>query len=254
MGKGRRPAKDEPPAAAAAAGAFPSPFQDLARLVKQGRAARGAAAPKIAPAPVPVAPVPTPKPPGDDELLAASREGASRLSARDARVTIRRRPDLSSIDLARQAELVEMARGKGFDVSYEDHFVRGRASGVSFETLARLEDGGFAISAHLDLHGLCLEDARREVDAFLAEQHKKGRRCVLLVTGKGKNSRNGEGVLREHVPEWLARGPSARRVLAFVSARPCDGGVGALVVLMRANPSSKNPIRIERGGTGPLQP
>ena len=89
-----------------------------------------------------------------------------------------------------------------------------------------LEKGEFAISAHLDLHGMPFEDARRAVDEFLVQQQKRGRRCVLIVTGKGKNSPNGQGVLRERVPEWLARGPSSRRVLAFASARPCDGGVG----------------------------
>lgn len=74
---------------------------------------------------------------------------------------------------------------------------------------------------------------------------------MLIITGKGKNSPGGEGVLRMQVPQWLARGPSARRVLAFVNARPGDGGLGALVVLMRAGSSSKNRIDVERGGVGP---
>ncbi|HXC50706.1 MAG TPA: Smr/MutS family protein [Candidatus Limnocylindrales bacterium] len=188
----------------------------------------------------------------DEELLATSRAGASRMAQLSTRVRIRRPPDLSHIEARRQEEVAAMARGEGFDVTYEDHHVRARAASVSLETLGRLEKGEFAISAHLDLHGMPFEDARRAVDEFLAEQQKKGHRCVLIVTGKGKNSPNGQGVLRERVPAWLARGPSSRRVLAFASARACDGGVGALVVLMRAGSSSKTRIDVEHGGAGPL--
>jgi DNA-nicking Smr family endonuclease len=167
-------------------------------------------------------------------------------------VRIRRPPDLSHIEAKRREDLAAMASGEGFDVTYEDLHVRARAASVSRETLSRLEKGEFAISAHLDLHGMPFEDARRAVDEFLTEQQKKGHRCVLIVTGKGKNSPGGQGVLRERVPAWLARGPSSRRVLAFASARACDGGVGALVVLMRAGSSRKTRIDVEHGGAGPV--
>lgn len=162
-------------------------------------------------------------------------------------------PRFDRIASGKRNELEEMARAAGFDVAFHDHYVRGRADGVSRETLSTLEKGGFAVAAHLDLHGMVLEDAQAAVDAFLREQQRRGHRCVLIVTGKGKNSRGQQGVLREKVPEWLARGPSARRVLAFVSARACDGGVGALYVLMRANSSRKNRIDVEFGGVGTVE-
>lgn len=254
MGSGKRGRQknDEAPVPATPAPAFHSPFRDLAKVVKAARPAPPPPPKILKPVAAPPPP-PPPRTPSDAELLAASRAGASRLAPGSERVVIRRRPDLSSIEAKRQLDLAEMARGDGFDVTYEDRYVRGRASGVSFETLGRLEKGEFPISAHLDLHGYAFEDARRAVDEFLASQQKRGRRCVLLVTGKGKNSPGGEGVLRERVPEWLARGPSSRRVLAFASARACDGGVGALVVLMRADSSSKNRIHVEHGGVGPLK-
>lgn len=189
----------------------------------------------------------------DAEALAAELAGVAPLPAAPSRVRIRRKVDLSHIEAKRREDLDALAGADGFDVTYEDRYVRGRASGVSRETLARLEKGEFRICAHLDLHGMPLEDARAAVDEFLANQQKRGHRCVLLVTGKGKNSPNGHSVLREQVPQWLARGPSSRRVLAFASARPCDGGLGALVVLMRATSSSKHRIDVEHGGSGPLR-
>lgn len=139
---------------------------------------------------------------------------------------------------------------KGFNLSFSDHYVRAKADDVSLQTVAQLESGEFSTKAHIDLHGLTLDDACRVVDDFLREHQLRGSRCVLVITGKGQNSPAGRGVLREGVPEWLVRGPSARRVLAFVTARPCDGGVGALYVLLRNRSSKKVRFNLERGGVG----
>jgi DNA-nicking Smr family endonuclease len=261
--------RDQPVPGTAVVSPFHAPFRDLARSFVArpagARPANPAPSPKPAPArsappratAAPIAPSAASSPEeSDEQVLATLGQGVTRLSQLSSRVRVRRPPDLSEIEARRRdersAELSAMARGEGFDVTYEDLHVRARAASVSRETLARLERGEFAISAHLDLHGMPFEDARRAVDAFLAEQQKKGRRCVLIVTGKGKNSPGGQGVLRERVPEWLARGPSSRRVLAFASARACDGGVGALVVLMRAGSSRKTRIDVEHGGAGPI--
>lgn len=135
-----------------------------------------------------------------------------------------------------------------FDFRFSDLYVSGRASGVSRETVARLSRGEFAVRSHVDLHGMALDDAKDAVDQFLVDRQKRGDRCVLVITGKGKNSRGQVAVLREHIPEWLARGPSARRVLAFVTARPCDGGEGAFYVLLRKDASRKMRIDVEAGG------
>lgn len=250
---------------------FHAPFRELAGVVKTKQAATAAVnaqnagnakrtkqAPErsiASPAPPPHKSVPRADPPpavSDEDALAESLAGVAPLAKPGSRVRIRRKVDLSHIEEGRKQDLAALDRAEGFDVSFEDHYVRARAAGVSRETLSRLEKGEIPICAHLDLHGMPLEDARPAVDEFLASQQKRGHRCVLLITGKGKNSLGGRAVLRERVPEWLARGPSARRVLAFVSARPCDGGTGALVVLMRAGSSSKNRIDVEHGGVGRL--
>ncbi|MFN2425200.1 MAG: Smr/MutS family protein [Candidatus Binatia bacterium] len=249
-------AREKAAASMVAPAPFHAPFQELARSLKQRPAPppKPAAAPRP-PAPQPPAPAPLTPVLSDQEVLAASLAGVRPLPPLTPRVRIRRKADLSHVEdriaAARRQDVDAMSRGEGFDITFEDHYVRGRAAGVSFETLSRLEKGEFPICAHLDLHGLPLEDARKSVDDFLVSQQKRGHRCVLVVTGKGKNSLGGRGVLREQVPQWLARGPSSRRVLAFASARPCDGGLGALVVLMRAGSSSKNRIDVEHGGVGP---
>ena len=57
-----------------------------------------------------------------------------------------------------------------------------------------------------------------------------GLRCVRIVHGKGLGSPGRAPVLKSHVPRWLAR---KKEVLAFVQARPQEGGAGALVVLLQ---------------------
>lgn len=252
-----RPSPEPSPLAGKAAAPFHNPFRELAGSLKPA-AARKAATP-APPVPTPAAPAAAAAPPAmsDEEALAASLRGVSPIAPAPSRVRLRRKADplhvLEHIEAKRREDIAAMSRGEGFDITHDDQYVRARASGVSLETLSRLEKGDFPISAHLDLHRLPLEEARHAVDEFLAAQQKQGHRCVLLITGKGKNSFGGEGVLRKQVPEWLARGPSARRVLAFASARPCDGGLGALVVLMRSGSSSKHRIDVERGGVGPAR-
>lgn len=232
---------------------FNAPFGDLRKKLKRHRKARAksAAAVPVAKAEPPAAPdvAPEPEPEPADAFAAATRDVAP-LAARSRRVPARRKADLDSIERARLAELDAMAAADGFDLSYADGFVRGRASGVSRQTVDRLGRGEFAVTRHLDLHGYPLDDARGLVDEFLADCQRDGKRSVLLITGKGLNSPQGRGVLHEQVPQWLARGPSSRRVLAFVSARPCDGGIGALYVLLRRYSSRKNHIDVELGGVG----
>jgi len=135
-----------------------------------------------------------------------------------------------------------------FDVRFSDRFIRGRAAGVSRETIGKLERGEFAVRSHVDLHGMPLDDAKVAVNEFILRSQRRGDRCVLVITGKGQNSPHQRGVLRERIPEWLACGPSSRRVLGFVTARPCDGGEGALYVLLRRNAARKNYIDVEAGG------
>jgi len=245
---------------------FNSPFRQLGAVMRKRLPAKSLASPATPPsrpvaAPPPSAVLPkgagaaaqVPAPISEAEAFAEATRGVARIAPKP-RVRATETPDFGRIAAGRREDLADLAAAVGFDVAFHDHYVRGRADGVSRETLSNLEKGGFAVSAHLDLHGMVLEDAQAAVDDFLREQQRRGRRCVLLVTGKGNNSPGQQGVLREKVPEWLARGPSARRVLAFVSARACDGGVGALYVLMRRTSSRKNRIDVEFGGVGSLEP
>ncbi|MFQ5773801.1 MAG: Smr/MutS family protein [Kiloniellaceae bacterium] len=108
----------------------------------------------------------------------------------------------------------------------------GTVAGVDRRTAERLKRGQLPVEASLDLHGLTQVEAQRELAAFLAEAHAAGKRCVLVITGKGVTKEAG-GVLRAQVPRWLNLPPNRARVLAFAYAQPRHGGHGALYVLLR---------------------
>ncbi|GIK97991.1 MAG: smr protein/Muts2-like [Alphaproteobacteria bacterium] len=112
----------------------------------------------------------------------------------------------------------------------------GGTAGMDKRQAARLKRGRTAIDARIDLHGMTQAEAHRRLDAFIEASAAAGRRCVLVITGKGLTSEmsgRGSGVLREAVPRWLNEPPLRPRILAVTHAQPQHGGHGALYVLLR---------------------
>ena len=108
-------------------------------------------------------------------------------------------------------------------------------SSLDPRVLRQLKSGEFTIQAHLDLHGLVKEVARTTLNSFVQNSHAMGFRSLLIIHGRGLKSDTGP-VLKEGVVRWLTTGTLSHLVLAFCSARPCDGGTGAMYVLLKKRP------------------
>ncbi|MDP1997825.1 MAG: Smr/MutS family protein [Gallionella sp.] len=108
-----------------------------------------------------------------------------------------------------------------------DEFLR---NGLSRMTLRKLRRGNWPVRDSLDLHGNNSDAARKLLQVFLHEAAQRELRCVLVIHGKGMNSRGGEAVLRRLTRHWLAQRPE---VLAWCDAPPKDGGSGAALVLLK---------------------
>jgi DNA-nicking Smr family endonuclease len=132
-------------------------------------------------------------------------------------------------DLAVMAELLATADPDDFECG--DTLLH-RTDGVQDAVIRRLRRGQYRVERVLDLHGLNRHRARVEVVAFLAGCQRDDLRCVRIIHGKGNGSPNTGPVLKAHVDSWLRK---RRDVLAFCSARPADGGTGAIYVLLRAS-------------------
>jgi DNA-nicking Smr family endonuclease len=104
-------------------------------------------------------------------------------------------------------------------------------AGVQAQVVRRLRRGLFPIEGELDLHGLTQAVARDHLARFLRMNRDAGRRCVRIIHGKGYRSGARGPILKLAVDLWLRRHLD---VMAFTSARPIDGGTGALYVLLRA--------------------
>jgi len=119
------------------------------------------------------------------------------------------------------------------DITLTDEYMEGSVRGFSRKLMKKLRNGEFPVQDYIDLHGLTQQGAEASVRDFLLQSHKLGVRCVLIVHGRGLNSPDSFPVLKERLPLWLNRGPVKKIVLAFATARPYDGGAGAVYVLLR---------------------
>lgn len=101
--------------------------------------------------------------------------------------------------------------------------------GVAPKMIKRLRKGHYSIRAELDLHGMTVPMARQALRRFLTERRAQGEHCVRIIHGKGHGSFNRQPVLKGKLDRWLRQ---RIEVLAFCSARPVDGGTGAIYVLL----------------------
>ncbi len=193
-------------------------------------------------APKPTQKAPPPKPARskaeleDERFFALAMEGVKPLSREPGRAPgpPPREAHAVSDDAEAYAQLAELVAGHGpFDIADTDEFIEGSAPGVDHHLVAALRKGQYAVQGHVDLHGLDRTEAKDAVEKFLLESRRAGKRCVLVVHGRGLNSKDNIPVLKERMKVWLARGRIAKSVLAFATARPSDGGAGAVYVLLR---------------------
>ena len=104
-----------------------------------------------------------------------------------------------------------------------------RRPGIGADVVTRLRRGQWALQGQLDLHGLNRDEARDALASYVREAHRRGRRCIRIVHGKGHGSPGRQSVLKSKVQRWLAQ---RAEVLAFAQATGPQGGAGALLVLL----------------------
>lgn len=147
------------------------------------------------------------------------------------------RPGASLSPTARQrqrddAAVLRESIGNHFDIDTlleTDEGLSFRQRGVGPDVLRKLRRGHWTLQGQIDLHGLRSDAAHQALAQFIQHAHKQGWRCVRVIHGKGLGSPGKSPVLKERTPRWLAQ---RRDVIAFVQARACDGGAGALMVLL----------------------
>lgn len=107
------------------------------------------------------------------------------------------------------------------------------------KAFGKLKRGKMKPEGRIDLHGMTLDHAHPVLTKFILAAHARGKRLVLVITGKGKMRDDGgpipvrHGVLRHQVPQWLTMPPLASAVLQISQAHVSHGGGGAYYVYLR---------------------
>lgn len=103
-------------------------------------------------------------------------------------------------------------------------------SSVHAQDMKRLKNGKFHTIWQLDLHGYTENEADKVLKNFLTDAIAQQARYLIIVHGKGYNSKTDFPVLKNLVNQRL---PQVPQVLAYCSAQPKDGGTGAVYVFLK---------------------
>ncbi len=185
-------------------------------------------------------------PPAEDAAFLQAMQGVKGLTARgrDVQKRLPVQPRKAAQHSPSFQDLLESS--VEFLLEYSEEYIQGHVVGFDPLVLGKLRAGQFSPEAHLDLHGMIAQEAYQALVVFIRSAYVKGLRTVLLIPGRGRNSPEGFGVLREKMQHWLTKEPFRRVVLAFCTAQARDGGAGAVYVMLRKFKKSRGKIHWER--------
>ena len=96
----------------------------------------------------------------------------------------------------------------------------------------KLHRGDFSVQDYIDLHGMTLSEAEEAFRLFFQDALKKRLFCIKVIHGRGLRSPRGP-VLKEAFKMWL-HGKFRKWILAYSSAKDCDGGLGATYIILKS--------------------
>lgn len=188
-------------------------------------------------------------PPDEDNLFTKAMTGVRTLAGKGREVPPETAPREAAAPAVGHPLQDFMDGAVEFALEFTDEYLEGHVVGLDALTVGKLRAGQYSPEGHLDLHGMNALQAYESMVGFLRAAYHKGMRTVLVIPGRGKNSPDGMGVLREKVQAWLTHDPFKRVVLAFCTAQPAHGGAGALYVLLRKYKKSRGKIQWDRTPT-----
>ena len=168
-----------------------------------------------------------PAPPARPRQAAEKEAATERPDAGSDSRAARERVDISGLRIGAQEKRPTPASPGPGGLGYGD------APGVDRRTATRFRRGLMPIDATLDMHGHTQASGRTALAGFLRAHRAAGRRCVLIVTGKGLKDDWSVGALRQALPGWLNAPDLRRLILAYCHAQPHHGGSGAVYILLR---------------------
>jgi len=140
------------------------------------------------------------------------------------------RKGLESAETMTEAEDDVFLEDTGNQNIQGDDYLSFARSGLQKNVLRKLRKGQYPCEAILDLHHKTVAEAREALSVFIRECQNQEIRYVQIIHGKGIRSPSQQAILKNQLNTWL---PQFDAVLAFCSAKPKDGGLGAVYVILR---------------------
>ncbi len=127
--------------------------------------------------------------------------------------------------------LAEIVRGeRKIRISDTGEYMEWTSPRMRGNLTGKLHRGDFAVQDTIDLHGMTLIEAEEALTFFFRDAVKRRLFCVKVIHGRGLRSPRGP-VLKEAFRKLL-HGPFSKWVLAYATAKDCDGGLGATYVVL----------------------
>jgi len=130
--------------------------------------------------------------------------------------------------------LEEFLKKGDVDVEQTPEYIEAAVQPTGRLYLDDLRSGRFSVQAWLDLHGMNQQEARFALDEFFLGSVRANLTCVRVIHGRGRHSHKKQPVLKDAIQRWLGTRRLGRHVIAYTSARLCDGGGGAVYILLRS--------------------
>jgi DNA-nicking Smr family endonuclease len=172
----------------------------------------------------------------DDELFWGAMDGVHRASWRhNLHSSPKPAPALAGDPDAEGRRLMQAAVAGDAPMPILDHpeYIEGWVGVAGRRFLHKLRNGLYSIQGQIDLHGLSRADAQIAVEDCIIRMSRFHSCCVKIIHGRGINSPTDRATLKESLQRLLSTRRMSRYVVAYASAPPRDGGVGAVYVLLR---------------------
>jgi len=170
----------------------------------------------------------------DEDLFGHAMKNVKALGWSD--VPLHKRPPLEiepqSDELHALRALEDFVRNGNVEMELTPDYIEAAVQARGRLYLNDLRSGRFSVQDCLDLHGMNQQEARFALDEFILASVRSNFCCVRVIHGRGRHSHKQQPILKDSIQRWLSSRRIGRHVTAYTSARRCDGGGGAIYVLL----------------------
>lgn len=127
-----------------------------------------------------------------------------------------------------------------FNHEFNYKISKNESFGIDKNSDKKLKSGKLKIDLKLDFHGLTFSEAFDLLLYSIDRAYNQGFRCLLVVTGKGKNTKQGKDSIKSQISKWLQHPNISSKIIKYVDANIKHGGTGAIYILLKRNKTIEN--------------